>query len=212
MKSNRWAIKRLLQGTAVATLLSWTLQAGAVTVGFTAGMHSGGGLGIQNTSTGGVQLASLLIDLSTNNQGDTFFDTTSTPPGTIPTGWGSLDAPAGGSVTLPDNASTDGQQQAGIFFSSFDPGEFARINFDLDYLASPDASGGDIVNTTLTAVFSNGLVLAQKLVLNSVTIGGDTYSYSTVTPVPLPAAVWLFGSGLLGMLGMRRFRSQDGEA
>ncbi len=212
MKSNRWAIRRLLQGTAVATLLSWTLQAGALTVGFTAGMHSGGGLGIQNTSTGGVQLSSLLIDLSTNNQGDTFFDTFPTAPGTSPTAWGLVHAPAGGSVTLPDSASTDGQQQAGIFFSGFDSGEYAEIVFDLDYLANPDFGGGDIVNTTLRAVFSNGLVLAQKLVANPVTIGGATYSYSTVTPVPLPAAVWLFGSGLLGMLGMRRFRSQGGDA
>ncbi|TKB92070.1 MAG: VPLPA-CTERM sorting domain-containing protein, partial [Nitrospira sp.] len=28
----------------------------------------------------------------------------------------------------------------------------------------------------------------------------------TITPVPLPAAVWLFGSGLAGLLGVMRRR------
>ena len=30
------------------------------------------------------------------------------------------------------------------------------------------------------------------------------YSINTVSPVPVPASVWLFGSGLLGLLGMRK--------
>jgi hypothetical protein len=29
----------------------------------------------------------------------------------------------------------------------------------------------------------------------------------TVTPVPIPAAVWLFGSGLLGLAGIVRKRA-----
>jgi len=29
-------------------------------------------------------------------------------------------------------------------------------------------------------------------------------NYDAVSPVPLPAAVWLFGSGLLGLIGIRR--------
>lgn len=47
--------------------------------------------------------------------------------------------------------------------------------------------------------------------VNSPAAGSDYYSikgyvvqYDIVTPVPLPAAVWLFGSGLLGLLGMAR--------
>jgi len=31
---------------------------------------------------------------------------------------------------------------------------------------------------------------------------GDTFSSTTV--VPIPAAVWLFGTGLLGLFGMAR--------
>ena len=36
---------------------------------------------------------------------------------------------------------------------------------------------------------------------------GDTVTFNTrfdVTPVPVPAAVWLFGSGLLGLVGVAR--------
>ena len=47
--------------------------------------------------------------------------------------------------------------------------------------------------------------------VNNVPSGSDYYSikgyvvqYDIVTPVPLPAAVWLFGSGLFGLLGMAR--------
>ena len=34
----------------------------------------------------------------------------------------------------------------------------------------------------------------------------DTYISAAVTTVPLPAAAWLFGSGLLGLLGISRKR------
>ncbi len=30
------------------------------------------------------------------------------------------------------------------------------------------------------------------------------FSYNSVATVPVPAAVWLFGSGLMGLMGMRK--------
>jgi hypothetical protein len=33
---------------------------------------------------------------------------------------------------------------------------------------------------------------------------GKLGSSSTLSPVPIPAAVWLLGSGLLGLIGIRR--------
>ncbi|MDH5593491.1 MAG: PEP-CTERM sorting domain-containing protein [Gammaproteobacteria bacterium] len=33
---------------------------------------------------------------------------------------------------------------------------------------------------------------------------GDAFGFAEVTPVPVPAAVWLFGSGLLGLMGFMR--------
>lgn len=51
--------------------------------------------------------------------------------------------------------------------------------------------------------------------VNNPAPGSDYYSikgyvvqYDIVTPVPVPSAVWLFGSGLLGLLGMVRRRQQ----
>jgi len=32
------------------------------------------------------------------------------------------------------------------------------------------------------------------------------YNFTSVTLIPLPAAVWLFGSGLLGLIGIARRR------
>ena len=37
---------------------------------------------------------------------------------------------------------------------------------------------------------------------SAVNAGG--WAYVTFSPVPLPGAVWLFGSGLLGLIGMAR--------
>ncbi|HEB28542.1 MAG TPA: VPLPA-CTERM sorting domain-containing protein [Porticoccus sp.] len=38
------------------------------------------------------------------------------------------------------------------------------------------------------------------------TIGqaGDSDSYINTSPVPIPAAAWLFGSALIGLVGIRR--------
>ncbi len=71
--------------------------------------------------------------------------------------------------------------------------------------SSPDYysfNSGDVTtNGTFTlAIFSNGV---------NTTTGGlsayaYTYSYSPVSQVPVPMAAWLFGSGLLGLMGVSR--------
>jgi hypothetical protein len=38
----------------------------------------------------------------------------------------------------------------------------------------------------------------------SAALPDEVISFGTVSPVPIPAAVWLFGSGLLGLVGMAR--------
>jgi len=72
------------------------------------------------------------------------------------------------------------------------------MQLDWDYTAS------------LTA---NKLVLADANNLNSNTIGGQSEIYATEfsigstidsSPVPLPTAVWLFGSALIGIVGMKK--------
>ena len=72
--------------------------------------------------------------------------------------------------------------------------------FSLDLVAVPPPSSGPI---TITAS-----------ALSDLTSGWDgrpvTYIGATVTtnPVPVPAAAWLFGSGLIGLVGIARRKTQ----
>ncbi len=86
------------------------------------------------------------------------------------------------------------------FLIDVDPGEV--LNFDWNFINNEATDpGGDPtefwdfafidIHSIAGASFSQYDVLAQ------------------VTPVPLPAAVWLFGSGLLGLVGMKRFRRPE---
>jgi len=44
-----------------------------------------------------------------------------------------------------------------------------------------------------------------QIVGQGVTTNGNTHAF-LMTPVPIPGAVWLLGSGLAGLAGLRRFR------
>jgi hypothetical protein len=52
---------------------------------------------------------------------------------------------------------------------------------------------------------SDGSDAVATLLDGSWTLSGNgTLTYSAVSPIPVPAAVWLFGSGLVGMIGVAR--------
>jgi hypothetical protein len=63
------------------------------------------------------------------------------------------------------------------------------------------------LNTTGTTFVDNGDGTGS-VVLDALTVRGDTFSWSltgdVVSAVPVPAAVWLFGSGLIGLAGVAR--------
>lgn len=63
---------------------------------------------------------------------------------------------------------------------------------DFDYLASTPADFSSYFNG-----FDDGAFLY-----------GEWQTTVTLTPVPVPAAVWLFGSGLVGLLGIARRRQR----
>lgn len=77
--------------------------------------------------------------------------------------------------------------------------------FGMDFHSGGTATGSaSCVGTSCT--FSN-------LTWNAVLIGGTTHGFTanwtlngTATVVPIPATLWLFGSGLLGLLGFMRRR------
>jgi hypothetical protein len=70
------------------------------------------------------------------------------------------------------------------------------------------AIGSSIALYGLTG--NNGTGTVESYILGSAKLGSDgtlTLTGNTTTaPVPLPAAVWLFGSGLMGLVGVSRRR------
>ena len=121
------------------------------------------------------------------NNGNTAYQTFSTVSATA------LAGPGGASTTIhgtPFTAITDGYQgtlvsggQVGSAFGGFfGNGYFEVWNVDLLPTATPHS--GFNVDTVLN------------------TAGGNFAQY--VAPVPIPAAAWLFGSGLIGLVGVAR--------
>jgi hypothetical protein len=76
--------------------------------------------------------------------------------------------------------------------------------------------GSDLSSTgtspiKLFGLTGNGIAGGQSqfYLLGSATFNGGTLTISGNAPVPLPAAVWLFGSGLMGLVGVSRRRKQS---
>ena len=61
---------------------------------------------------------------------------------------------------------------------------------------SDDGIGGSPMNSTAFSSFN------ANFDITSVTV--DSFVPTPVAAVPVPAAVWLFGSGLLGLVGIAR--------
>jgi hypothetical protein len=82
-------------------------------------------------------------------------------------------------------------------------------NFYAEGFTSASSIGSSV---QLYGVTANGTTAGQLLGydLGTITFNGSTLSFTgntATSPVPLPAAAWLFGSGLLGLLGIGRRRN-----
>jgi hypothetical protein len=139
---------------------------------------------------GGSANGSFVYDADTNTYSDIAINTTA---GTILGGATYLDVVVGtvnGFRVVPDAALADltGSLNLGIVF--FTPLTNFGGTIDLQLIFE-----GFCLDSTCSGITLNGGRLID--------IGGDPGS---VTAVPLPAAVWLFGSGLLGLVGVARRR------
>lgn len=88
------------------------------------------------------------------------------------------------------------------------PGEWTGVGFDT-FVNAPAAGDFTIATLTLTALAEgSGIlsVLGTSQFFSSVAEVFPALSRGSVgvTAVPVPAAVWLFGSGLLGIVGVGR--------
>jgi hypothetical protein len=118
----------------------------------------------------------------TNSTGVSFSQDAS--PGNLP----------GGNAVSPSFVATAGftaDSDPAVQPNGVNPGEFLGILFDLQ-------SGQDFA-TVLTSLSTGDLRIGIHV--QGFATGG---SESFVNVVPVPAAVWLFGSGLLGLIGLAR--------
>ena len=75
--------------------------------------------------------------------------------------------------------------------------------YTLDFLIPdiPQGMAGSLIGNTLTFGFS-----ATSTDYNGSAVFYDNISFAPVEVIPVPAAVWLFGSGLVGLVGVARRR------
>jgi hypothetical protein len=79
-------------------------------------------------------------------------------------------------------------------FGRFDVGVWGEKGTGLDPLTFTIVANGDSVDTYISALTNKGYLFAAKL------SKGAPMAFVATTAVPLPAAAWLFVSGLAGLL------------
>lgn len=150
-----------------------------------------------------------------------YVDSTTAPPVPLPVG-----PPLSGNVIVGENKGHSGEAYkaafsiAGVRSVSVDIGDISSLaagsQQDVDnlFLNAYDASDVLLAFTYATLLDENwGLTLWVSTSANIayVTFGTDdpnpgSVYFDNFTFVPLPGAVWLLGSGLLGLAGWRRFK------
>jgi hypothetical protein len=101
----------------------------------------------------------------------------------------------------------------GVFGTSLSANGTPLTTEGIGYTESGTAIGTTAYN--LYGFSSTGAAAGQGLVfqLGTATFNGTTLAFTgnagTTSTVPLPAAAWLFGSGLLGLFGIGRRRDRD---
>lgn len=165
-------------------------------------------------------IVSSFIDVNYNAGTDTFTasgfaleldDDGSVPAEAITGGTFDLTAVIDGSGTLSSGSLSIGGTVASLGFNSGTllTGNLTAFGFPngggdpLEFLF--DVTGGDAAGLFGS---SGGIILGGTNFTGDFTIdfNGDGSAVANVAPVPLPATVWLFGAGLLGLVGLGRNR------
>ncbi len=200
--------KKFLLGACAAAAFLLSSAAQAITVSGSANLFKGGdftgtGLPVSYWSAGtdAVLLGSFTAGtpLTINATGTIDFASTapygdSTPDGKTPVG-GYTNAPV--LTTLNGGAGFPSGALIGVWSSTNNP------------LSITPIGGVFLIGSTASIIAQTGYLFAG---IADEGWSDNTGAFNvTVTPVPLPATLWLMGSGLLGLLGYRRFQ-QRGEA
>ena len=86
--------------------------------------------------------------------------------------------------------------------------EFHDANHNSNFTGDVDISvdGGNFVTYALTHILDLNLTGTDFLFRNGNAgeTGGEQFYITAINTTPIPAAVWLFGSGLMGLVGMKK--------
>lgn len=132
-----------------------------------------------------------------------------------------LEAPNALNLTVVDVAINAGDTFIEIGFQNSPPhttfatGFRNGYLFTFDHVAVPTITGAtiDATVTTLGLSPSNLLFENNNLFVNVAGLPFNTSTFARInlsveggppTPIPIPGAIWLFGSGLIGLFGLRR--------
>jgi len=115
---------------------------------------------------------------------------------------------AGGQVQFTDNG--DGSFNAQYFDVAMNPGASITLSGDKNFTLGMTWDGGTSYvsdsNYTLQNAPDDYIVKFDGQLVTGGPVVGRTLVID-VQPIPVPAAVWLFGSGLLGLVGVARRRA-----
>ena len=92
----------------------------------------------------------------------------------------------------------------------FDSGGL-NVEMHFDEYGNPDRAHTLNAGITYHDLMNAGIFNGERRDISSIDLEmlSLAYGYTIVSAVPVPAAVWLFGSGLLGLLGFSRMRATE---
>ncbi len=103
----------------------------------------------------------------------------------------------------------DGQAFSAL---SLDIDQVFALDLDISFELTGALAGGGLITQTFspdTSIGYESLILTGFSNITSLRLGTASlanWDNINLTPVPLPSVIWLFGSGLLGLLGIARRR------
>ncbi|MBU1247688.1 MAG: hypothetical protein KKB70_03235 [Proteobacteria bacterium] len=194
-------MKRIYSIT-LALLLTGVLfasAASAATIGFNFGLNDAGGFAIENTAQLNPWVT--ITDVTLTFTQGTVYDTLANP----------FSGATGVTASLiPTDAAADGHNTATFKFygSDFTVGK----TYSIDFGVTPSIGTPDFNDVLIAVRFSDGNTLNAQAFLDASanTIGEVDYdltaaaSQTVAAATPIPAAIWIMGSGLMGLVGMRR--------
>ena len=120
---------------------------------------------------------------------------------------------SGEQVSGSTNYYSNTVQTGSTIYSSYSCGAFGTqtcYNYGPQYTNTSGFNGTNVITLALTgtglaALESNGLLNFTGQVSGSLNLNSSTLTVDvSANPVPIPSAIWLFGSGLLGLVGIAR--------